>query len=108
MLEFWKQQASGRGRIGACIGMLLFLVLVLLPIRAMALEAVKISREDKALDLTKVGAQSLDESEDISFEFVSPAEVMRQIRQGDFLQALHVASYLLALESLGCFENTSR
>lgn len=49
-----EQQASGRGRFGACVGMLLFLVLALMPIRALALEAVKISREDKALDLTKV------------------------------------------------------
>ena len=49
-----KQQASGRGRLGACLSMLLFLVLTLLPIQAVALEAVKISREDKALDLTKV------------------------------------------------------
>ncbi|RYD91460.1 MAG: sensor domain-containing phosphodiesterase, partial [Sphingomonadales bacterium] len=49
-----KQQASGPSRIGACLSMLLFLVLALMPVRALALEAVKISREDKALDLTKV------------------------------------------------------
>ena len=50
--------------------------------------------------LTSVGAQSLDDSEQISFEFASQAEVMRRIQQGDFSQALHVASYLLAIKSL--------
>jgi 8-oxo-dGTP pyrophosphatase MutT (NUDIX family) len=50
-----------------------------------------------ARSLTGVGAQSLDDSEQISFEFASQAEVMRRIQQGDFSQALHVASYLLAI-----------
>lgn len=53
-----------------------------------------------ARGLKKVGAQLLDESEEITFEFVSQAEVMRQIQQGDFRQALHVASYLLAVATL--------
>ena len=53
-----------------------------------------------ARGLKKVGTQSLDDSEEISFEFVSPAEVTRRIQQGDFCQALHVASYLLAVGSL--------
>ena len=54
MSYFWKQQASGRGRFGACLGMLLFFVVYFAPVGAMALEAVKISREDKALDLTAI------------------------------------------------------
>jgi len=53
-----------------------------------------------ARGLNRVGAQSLDDSEEISFEFVSQAEVLRQIQHGGFCQALHVASYLLAMASL--------
>lgn len=53
-----------------------------------------------ARQLTLAGPPSLDDSEDITCEFAKPAEVMRRIRAGDFAQGLHVASYLLALESL--------
>jgi ADP-ribose pyrophosphatase len=41
-----------------------------------------------ARGLKKVSAQTLDETEEISFEFVSQDEVLRQIENGDFCQAL--------------------
>jgi len=53
-----------------------------------------------ARTLSLVGAQTLDATEDITFEFVPCPEVLRRIRYGDFAQALHVGSFLLALEFL--------
>jgi len=53
-----------------------------------------------ARGLNRVGRQALDDSEDIAFEFVPRAEVMRQIQKGDFCQALHVATYLLTMAAL--------
>jgi ADP-ribose pyrophosphatase len=53
-----------------------------------------------ARGLKSVGVQSPDDSEEISFEFASRAEVISRIQEGDFSQALHVASFLLAVESL--------
>jgi hypothetical protein len=46
-----KPSAPGTG---VCLAALLFLVVLILPFSALALEPVKISREDKALDLTSV------------------------------------------------------
>ncbi|MFZ0506029.1 MAG: NUDIX hydrolase [Chthoniobacterales bacterium] len=54
-----------------------------------------------ARDLTKAGPQSLDVTEDIEYEFVSPSEVMNRIATGDFCHALHVACYLLAADAMG-------
>ena len=54
-----------------------------------------------ATDLTKAGPQSLDTTEDIEFEFVSPTEVMNRIAKGDFRHALHVACLFLAAEAAG-------
>jgi ADP-ribose pyrophosphatase len=54
-----------------------------------------------ATDLTKAGPQSLDSTEDIEFEFVSPAEVMRRIAKGEFRHALHVACFFLAADAMG-------
>lgn len=53
-----------------------------------------------ARGLDQVGPQALDDSEGISFEFVTEAEVMHRIQNGEFCQALHVASYLLAVAVL--------
>jgi ADP-ribose pyrophosphatase len=47
-----------------------------------------------------VQAQALDESEEIEFEFLRVPEVLALIDSGEFCQALHVASFLLALRSL--------
>ena len=54
-----------------------------------------------ATDLTKAGPQSLDPTEDIEFEFVSPTEVMNRIANGDFRHALHVACLFLAAKAMG-------
>ena len=53
-----------------------------------------------ARDLTLAGTQSLDESEDIEFGFLSQSEILREIREGSFSQALHVASFFSARERL--------
>lgn len=53
-----------------------------------------------ARDLSLAGTQSLDESEEIAFGFVSPSEIFRQIREGSFGQSLHVASFFIARERL--------
>lgn len=53
-----------------------------------------------ARGLKLVGAQTLDETEEIAFEFAPHEEIMRRIEKGDFCQALHVASYFLAVEFL--------
>ena len=54
-----------------------------------------------ATDLTKAGPQSLEVTEDIEFEFVSPAEVRSRMTKGEFCHALHVACYLLAEDAMG-------
>jgi 8-oxo-dGTP pyrophosphatase MutT (NUDIX family) len=46
-----------------------------------------------AEDLSLVGSQTLDASEDIEFKFLSVAGIQRAIEEGQFSQALHVASY---------------
>jgi 8-oxo-dGTP pyrophosphatase MutT (NUDIX family) len=53
-----------------------------------------------ARGLRKAGEQVLDISEDIAFEFASAEEVMRRIGSGEFCQAHHVASYLMAMRAL--------
>jgi 8-oxo-dGTP pyrophosphatase MutT (NUDIX family) len=53
-----------------------------------------------ARDVRCTGSPSLGASEEILFEFASPPEVRRRIQSGDFCQALHVASFFLALEFL--------
>ena len=53
-----------------------------------------------ARDLSVAGPQSLDESEEIAFGFLSPSEILRQIREGSFSQSLHVASFFMARERL--------
>ena len=53
-----------------------------------------------ARGLTLACSQSLDESEDIEFGFLSQSEILRQIREGSFSQALHVASFYIAREWL--------
>lgn len=58
-----------------------------------------------ARDLSLASAQSLDESEDIEFGFVSQPEILRQIREGTFSQALHVASFFVARERLAKVPN---
>jgi ADP-ribose pyrophosphatase len=54
-----------------------------------------------ATDLTKAGPQSLDITEDIEFEFVSPVELMNRMAKGDFRHALHVACYFLVADAVG-------
>lgn len=54
-----------------------------------------------ARDLIKVGEQSLDETEEMTVEFLNHDAVMRRMREGDFLQSMHVASYLLATGDRG-------
>ena len=46
------------------------------------------------------GSQSLDVSEDITFEFKPLSEIKAMIHSGEFGQALHIASLLLAAEHL--------
>ena len=53
-----------------------------------------------ATNLTKAGLPSLDITEDIECEFISPAEIMKRITTGEFSHALHVACYLLAANAL--------
>jgi 8-oxo-dGTP pyrophosphatase MutT (NUDIX family) len=45
-----------------------------------------------AEELRGVAAQSLDETEDIAWQFLSPDELDASVRSGEFSQALHVAS----------------
>lgn len=58
-----------------------------------------------ARGLTFASTQSLDESEEIEFGFLSQPEVLRQIREGSFSQALHVASFFTARERLAELES---
>jgi|SRR5436190_11410595 len=51
-----------------------------------------------ARNLTHQSPQALDDTEQIIWEFASPDEVMRKIASGDFCQALHVATWSLALQ----------
>ena len=53
-----------------------------------------------ARDLNDSGTRALDVSEDISFEFQPIAEIKNMIQSGEFAQALHVASILMASEYL--------
>jgi hypothetical protein len=54
-----------------------------------------------ATDLTKAGPQTLDVTEDIEFEFVPPAEVVKRMGTGEFCHALHIACYFLAADAIG-------
>jgi 8-oxo-dGTP pyrophosphatase MutT (NUDIX family) len=49
----------------------------------------------------RVQQQRLDETEEIEFEFLTIPEVLALIDAGSFPQALHVASFFLALRSRG-------
>ena len=53
-----------------------------------------------ARGLVQVTSQSLDESEDIQFEFASIAEIHEMIERNEFSQALHTASFYRSLRSL--------
>ena len=53
-----------------------------------------------ARGLTDTGVQSLDDSEEIVFGFLTQKELDQQIREGEFRQALHVASLYTARERL--------
>jgi len=53
-----------------------------------------------ARGLKQVGAPSLDASEEITFAFAAPEEIVRQIGTGEFAQGLHIATYFLAAEVL--------
>lgn len=46
----------------------------------------------------KKGSQSLDESEDIDFSFMSVSAIKAAIKSGEFSQSLHIASFYLALD----------
>jgi hypothetical protein len=61
-----------------------------------------------ATDLTKAGPQSLDVTEDIEFEFVTPAEVMNRMSSGQFCHALHVACYFVAVDAMGISAKTAQ
>jgi 8-oxo-dGTP pyrophosphatase MutT (NUDIX family) len=54
-----------------------------------------------ATDLTQAGPQSMEATEDIEFEFASPAEVRTRIARGDFRHALHVACFFLVADAVG-------
>jgi ADP-ribose pyrophosphatase len=54
-----------------------------------------------ATDLTRAGPQSMDVTEDIEFEFASPAEVKNRMAKGEFRHALHVACYFLVADAVG-------
>jgi len=47
-----------------------------------------------------VHPQNLDDSEEIEFEFLEIDEVLKKIERGEFTQALHIASFFLALRKL--------
>lgn len=49
-----------------------------------------------ARDVHQVAPQNLDEYEELSYEFLSRDEVTRHIATGEFSQALHISSFLLA------------
>jgi ADP-ribose pyrophosphatase len=53
-----------------------------------------------AREISIASVQSLDASEDISFHFMSAAEIQAAIDSGEFSQALHVASYYRAARLL--------
>ena len=53
-----------------------------------------------ARGLVQVTSQSLDESEDIQFEFASIAEIHEMMERNEFSQALHTASFYRSLRSL--------
>ncbi len=49
-----------------------------------------------AEQLSQGGAQQLDVSEEITFGFMSPAELEAAIASGEYSQSLHIASYFIA------------
>jgi 8-oxo-dGTP pyrophosphatase MutT (NUDIX family) len=53
-----------------------------------------------ATDTRLIGAQALDETEEIEFEFLPIPVVLRLVDRGAFPQALHIASLFLALRFL--------
>jgi 8-oxo-dGTP pyrophosphatase MutT (NUDIX family) len=53
-----------------------------------------------ATGIRELGTQTLDENEEIEHRFMSVDEVLREIREGEFTQGLHVAAFLLALPEL--------
>ena len=54
-----------------------------------------------ALDVEKVGEQNLDETEEIEVYLKPLEEVVAMIREGEFIQALHITTLYLALSQLG-------
>ncbi len=54
-----------------------------------------------ALNTRQVQAQTLEETEDIEFEFMALAEVLALIERGLFPQAIHIASLFLAMRVRG-------
>ena len=53
-----------------------------------------------ARNLRNTGKQLFDDSEVIEFEFLTMLEVKDRIQGGEFCQALHVSSFLLAVDAL--------
>jgi 8-oxo-dGTP pyrophosphatase MutT (NUDIX family) len=53
-----------------------------------------------ANDLRNTGKQSLDESEEISWEFKSVEEIKGLIQNGKFGQSMHIASFYLGIERI--------
>lgn len=51
-----------------------------------------------------VAEQNLDDTEEIEFEFLPLKELMTMVRSGEFLQSIHVATLLLALERAGLLQ----
>jgi 8-oxo-dGTP pyrophosphatase MutT (NUDIX family) len=57
-----------------------------------------------AFGVQQVSEQQLDETEDIEFEFVDIATVMRLIDNGEFSQSLHISSIFMALRHCGMLD----
>jgi ADP-ribose pyrophosphatase len=53
-----------------------------------------------ARDVTETGIRSLDDTEEIEFEWLAEAEVKRKIFAGEFSQALHIAAVFAAWDYL--------
>ncbi|MCH8618490.1 NUDIX hydrolase [Undibacterium sp. TS12] len=53
-----------------------------------------------AEEISSAGSQNLDVSEDIQFNFLPIADVGKKIQEGQFSQALHIASYYRCLHYL--------
>ena len=54
--------------------------------------------------LSKKGAQSLDETEDVEVVIYTLQEVRQLLRENKIVQALHSATIFYALNKLGVFE----